>query len=66
MVSNLELIFLGSHHVDSNPISNFFSVSGPDPLVSTVRSALSSSFAGPLNVLKGGPTIQLNVESFTM
>ncbi|CAL1700999.1 unnamed protein product [Somion occarium] len=41
-------------------------VSGPTPLVSAVRSALSSSFAGPMNVLKGGPMIQLNVENFTM
>ncbi|KAI0782612.1 ferric reductase NAD binding domain-containing protein [Abortiporus biennis] len=41
-------------------------VSGPSPLIASVRSSLSSSFAGPANVLEGGPTVQLNVEEFSM
>ncbi|KAJ3540668.1 hypothetical protein NM688_g6196 [Phlebia brevispora] len=41
-------------------------VSGPTPLVTSVRSILSSSFASPMAVLRGTPTVQLNVENFTM
>ncbi|TCD70805.1 hypothetical protein EIP91_001495 [Steccherinum ochraceum] len=40
-------------------------VSGPDSLLAATRSALSSGFAGPLSVLKGAPTVQLNVEAFS-
>ena len=41
-------------------------VSGPQPMVSSIRSILSSSFASPAAVLRGTPMVQLNVESFTM
>ncbi|THH32758.1 hypothetical protein EUX98_g1466 [Antrodiella citrinella] len=41
-------------------------VSGPQTLIATVRSVLSSDFASPLSVLKGAPTVQLNVEAFSM
>ncbi|THG97143.1 hypothetical protein EW026_g4808 [Hermanssonia centrifuga] len=41
-------------------------VSGPTPLVSSIRLALSSDFASPMAVLRGAPTVQLNVEDFTM
>lgn len=41
-------------------------VSGPNPLVAGVRKALSHGFASPLSVLRGTPTVQLNVENFTM
>lgn len=41
-------------------------VSGPETLVATIRKALSSPFAGPMNVLRGCPSVQLNVEDFTM
>ncbi|KAF7789296.1 hypothetical protein EIP86_000240 [Pleurotus ostreatoroseus] len=41
-------------------------VSGPDSLVASIRTTLSSSFASPIAVLKGTPTVQLNIESFTM
>ncbi|KIP02112.1 hypothetical protein PHLGIDRAFT_309956 [Phlebiopsis gigantea 11061_1 CR5-6] len=40
--------------------------SGPTALAASVREALSSSFASPLAVLKGAPTVQLNVEDFSM
>ncbi|KAI0818570.1 hypothetical protein BC629DRAFT_1435461 [Irpex lacteus] len=42
-------------------------VSGPEPLVASIRLALSAPFAGPTSVLKGlAPEVQLNVEEFTM
>ncbi|KAH8105977.1 FAD-binding domain-containing protein [Cristinia sonorae] len=41
-------------------------VSGPKSLVTTTRIALSSGFAGPMSVLKGAPTVQLNVEAFSL
>ncbi|KAI9001421.1 ferric reductase NAD binding domain-containing protein [Trametes punicea] len=41
-------------------------VSGPDGLVSAVRSALSEPFAGPVATMKGTPTILLSVEQFRM
>lgn len=42
------------------------SVSGPELLVSAVRESLSGSYASPLSVLKGAPTVQLNVEKFSI
>ncbi|KAI0763877.1 hypothetical protein BC629DRAFT_1596825 [Irpex lacteus] len=42
-------------------------VSGPEPLVASIRRALSAPFARPMSVLKGlAPEVQLNVEEFTM
>ncbi|KAJ3488707.1 hypothetical protein NLI96_g2646 [Meripilus lineatus] len=41
-------------------------VSGPTPLVSDIRKALSKPFAGPMATLRGAPIIQLNTEDFTM
>ncbi|KAI0695921.1 hypothetical protein BC835DRAFT_921881 [Cytidiella melzeri] len=42
-------------------------VSGPEPLVASIRVALSAPFAGPASVLRGmAPEVQLNVEEFTM
>ncbi|GJE89770.1 NADPH oxidase family protein [Phanerochaete sordida] len=41
-------------------------ISGPEALVAATRSALSSDWAGPLAVLRGGASVQLNVEDFTM
>lgn len=40
--------------------------SGPESLVAAIRQALSSPFAGPMNVLRGCPSVQLNVEDFSM
>lgn len=41
-------------------------VSGPHALTVAIRKALSSPFAGPAAVLRGAPTVQLNVEDFSM
>ncbi|GJE89799.1 NADPH oxidase family protein [Phanerochaete sordida] len=41
-------------------------ISGPTALVAATRSALSSDWAGPMAVLRGGASVQLNVEDFTM
>lgn len=41
-------------------------VSGPKPLLQDVRRVLSGGFASPLSVLKGVPSVQLNVETFSM
>ncbi|EIW61345.1 uncharacterized protein TRAVEDRAFT_162444 [Trametes versicolor FP-101664 SS1] len=41
-------------------------VSGPDGLVSTVRSALSEPFTGPIATMRGTPTVLLSVEQFRM
>ncbi|KAI0790100.1 ferric reductase NAD binding domain-containing protein [Abortiporus biennis] len=42
-------------------------VSGPSPLIRTVKNTLSTSvFSSPLNVLRGEHSIQLNVEEFRM
>ncbi|GJE89774.1 NADPH oxidase family protein [Phanerochaete sordida] len=41
-------------------------ISGPELLVAATRSALASEWAGPLAVLRGGASVQLNVEDFTM
>lgn len=48
------------------PVTHFPVVSGPAPFVAAVRKTLSGSFASPLSVLKGTPTVQLNVENFTL
>ncbi|THH32759.1 hypothetical protein EUX98_g1465 [Antrodiella citrinella] len=50
--------------VSQGPVS--VDVSGPQSLIAATRSALVSTFAGPLGVLKGAPTVQLNVEAFSM
>ncbi|KAL4242036.1 Ferric/Cupric Reductase Transmembrane Component [Abortiporus biennis] len=54
----------GEVETANGPVS--VDVSGPDTLVATVRSALSSSFASPMSVLRGAPAVQLNVEEFRM
>ncbi|THH14583.1 hypothetical protein EW146_g5767 [Bondarzewia mesenterica] len=41
-------------------------VCGPAGLANRTRAALRSSVAGPMNVLKGGPSIELHVEQFGM
>ncbi|OJT07995.1 Ferric reductase transmembrane component 4 [Trametes pubescens] len=41
-------------------------VSGPDGLISAVRSALSQPFTGPLATMRGTPTVLLSVEQFRM
>ncbi|EMD40873.1 hypothetical protein CERSUDRAFT_111454 [Gelatoporia subvermispora B] len=61
---NLHAILEAEIGVAQGPVS--VDVSGPDPLVDSVRSALSSGFAGPMAVLRGAPTVQLNVEQFRM
>jgi ferric-chelate reductase len=54
------------YQIDTNVYEVCLLVSGPEALVAAVRSALSSSFADPLSVLRGGANVQLNVEDFTM
>ncbi|OCH90968.1 hypothetical protein OBBRIDRAFT_875289 [Obba rivulosa] len=61
---DLRAILKAEVGVAEGPVS--VDVSGPDPLVNGVRDALSSGFAGPLAVLRGAPTVQLNVEQFRM
>ncbi|KAI0347145.1 hypothetical protein BDW22DRAFT_1425211 [Trametopsis cervina] len=41
-------------------------VSGPRLLVKSIRETLSGGFASPISVLEGVPTVQLNVETFSM
>ncbi len=41
-------------------------VSGPKPLLHDVRKALSGGFASPMSALKGAPSVQLNVETFSL
>lgn len=41
-------------------------VAGPASLQADTRKALTGHFAGPTNVLKGTPTVQLNIEEFSM
>ena len=41
-------------------------ISGPKPLLKDVRRALSGGFASPLSALKGVPSVQLNIETFSM
>ncbi|KAI0092058.1 ferric reductase NAD binding domain-containing protein [Irpex rosettiformis] len=51
-------------HGSDGPVS--VDVSGPKLLLQDVRGALSGGFASPLNILRGGPFVQLNVETFAM
>ncbi|THH27695.1 hypothetical protein EUX98_g6493 [Antrodiella citrinella] len=41
-------------------------VAGPASLLSDTRKALTGKFAGPGGVMKGTPTVQLNIEEFSM
>lgn len=50
----------------TDDMMHVLTISGPDSLLAITRSALSSGFAGPLSVLKGAPTVQLNVEAFSL
>lgn len=62
---------LGSVSVDGSfflalkfPCAEVGIVAGPSPLAQSVRAALRSDFAGPLAVLRGGPSVSLHVETF--
>lgn len=66
----------GPMSVDGNAVSNPLShllaadnaiiVAGPSTLLEDTRKALTADFAGPGKVMKGTPTVQLNIEEFSM
>ncbi|KAI0701818.1 ferric reductase NAD binding domain-containing protein [Cytidiella melzeri] len=61
---NVEDVLESAVRSSDGPIS--VDVSGPRALLQDVRTSLSRGFASPISVLRGVPSVQLNVETFSM
>lgn len=61
---DVETILEEAVRSSAGPVS--VDVSGPKLLLQKVRETLTQGFASPISALKGVPSVQLNVETFSM